>query len=757
MKLALAIIVKDELSLVKEILSKNACYFDEVAIAVDNNIEEFNKLCEIYSNLRVHSYTWIKDFSHKRNFLASKIESEYYFRMDTDDIIINPHNINKIFERVVSEKIDVVYLKYDYSRDIDGNNNANHWRETIIRRTPDIYWKKAIHENLYIEDQSKYKGVKDDKVEIFHNITNEHAEESRARNWEYLKEEFRRDGVNTDPRTIAYIGRMLIGMKKYKEAIKFLQLLIQKSGWDDDKYFAWINLAQCYRWEGNLQDSIASCNEAIAINTEFPDAYLQLGEIYIDKQDYKKAVHWIEIGMSKPVPDTMFVLDGSVYTVRCKVNLSIAYFGLGDYIKADKLMSEAIVLAPNNDFIKANKDNFKEAAKNTEFIQHLSYLVNYIRDNEKGLLSNLIKSIPKKMFRDERIAALRNMYGESNKWPDNSVAIFCGPAWETWAAPSVLTGIGGSEEAVVYLSKELNKLGYKVTVFCSCGDMAGEYEGVTYREFFEFNNNDKYDILIGWRNNIFKDKLNARKKIVWLHDVPSEEMFDVNDSLDHVVVLSEYHKSLLKNVSEDKILISSNGINLKDFNVISERNPYRMIYTSSYDRGLQHLLLLWPDIKKEVPEAELHIFYGWNTYDAMVEKGVRSVDFKQAMIKMMNQEGIFEHGRVGHKQLAKEFAKSGIYSYPSHFEEISCISAMKAQASGCVPVVFNFAALRETVKDGVIIDGKGGINNTEYKEALVALLKDVKRQENIRAKLISNKEQFGWEKVAKQWAEKLFA
>ncbi|EHJ11445.1 hypothetical protein CWATWH0003_3817t4, partial [Crocosphaera watsonii WH 0003] len=35
---------------------------------------------------------------------------------------------------------------------------------------------------------------------------------------------------------------------------------------------------------------------------------------------------------------------------------------------------------------------------------------------------------------------------------------------EDWAYPSIKKGIGGSEEAIIYLSQELVRLGYQVTV-----------------------------------------------------------------------------------------------------------------------------------------------------------------------------------------------------------------------------------------------------------------------------------------------------
>jgi glycosyltransferase involved in cell wall biosynthesis len=124
---------------------------------------------------------------------------------------------------------------------------------------------------------------------------------------------------------------------------------------------------------------------------------------------------------------------------------------------------------------------------------------------------------------------------------------------------------------------------------------------------------------------------------------------------------------------------------------------------------------------------------------------------KERMIALMKQDGVFEHGRIGHKALNKEFAKSKFWVYPSHFPEISCISAMKAQAMGCVPVTTDYAALAETVKDGVIVKGLGCEEDVkkEYKDALIKALKE---QPSVNV----DKRQFGWDKVAQQWANSLF-
>ena len=91
------------------------------------------------------------------------------------------------------------------------------------------------------------------------------------------------------------------------------------------------------------------------------------------------------------------------------------------------------------------------------------------------------------------------------------------------------------------------------------------------------------------------------------------------------------------------------------------------------------------------------------------------------------------------------------------FEEISCITAMKAQKLGAIPVVTNYAALKETVKNGLKIDldittdeGQG-----EYIHSIVGLLCDEDEQENIRKPMMEWADNyFNWDNVAKLWDEK---
>lgn len=184
------------------------------------------------------------------------------------------------------------------------------------------------------------------------------------------------------------------------------------------------------------------------------------------------------------------------------------------------------------------------------------------------------------------------------------------------------------------------------------------------------------------------------------------------------------------------------------------KDPHLVVYGSSYDRGLEHLLKMWSEIKKAVPDARLRIFYGWNLFDVGYHDNPERMAWKEKINKLMEQDGITHLGRIGHGAVQKEFEMAGVWAYPAHFAEISCITAMKAQAYGTVPCVIDYAALKETVQYGVKV--KGDIYDQEtkdlYRNSLIALLNDPKYQDEVRKEMIPwAQEKFEWKNIATQW------
>jgi len=104
----------------------------------------------------------------------------------------------------------------------------------------------------------------------------------------------------------------------------------------------------------------------------------------------------------------------------------------------------------------------------------------------------------------------------------------------------------------------------------------------------------------------------------------------------------------------------------------NKRNNRSMFYGSSYDRGLEHLLKMWPKIIKAVPDAELFCCYGWDLFAKFYADNPERMAWKDSMDKLMTQKGITHLGRISHGALRDLIERAGIFAYPTHFGETSC-------------------------------------------------------------------------------------
>jgi len=183
-------------------------------------------------------------------------------------------------------------------------------------------------------------------------------------------------------------------------------------------------------------------------------------------------------------------------------------------------------------------------------------------------------------------------------------------------------------------------------------------------------------------------------------------------------------------------------------------NQYRCIYTSSFDRGLYHILKIWPDVKKEVPEATLDVFYGWMLFERFYKDNPASMAWMKNIQELLKQEGVTDHDRIPQPQLKEEYKTSALFVFPTHFGEINCMSAIKAQAYGAIPVTMDYAALTTTVQFGIKI--KGDIYDKEvlevFKQQLIWALKNKEWQDQVRPPMMEWASKITWSAIAKQWS-----
>lgn len=352
------------------------------------------------------------------------------------------------------------------------------------------------------------------------------------------------------------------------------------------------------------------------------------------------------------------------------------------------------------------------------------------------------------------------------------ISFYCGDSLETWSPRSVKQGIGGSEEAVINMAMELAKLGNEVTVWNNCGDDADTYGQVVYKDYLDFVD-EPVDVLVSWRTEgNLKYAKNFKVAYHWLHDTVEENRVLAAFRLGarKIMVLSEFHRRLYPKIRNEEIFLTQNGVNFSLFEGKKvARVPGRVFYGSSYDRGLKELLEEWPKIKLAVPEATLRIAYGWQTWEAIAKAQDGLDNFKrvkESMEQLMEQDGITHLGRVSHDQIANEMMEADVWAYPTWWPEISCITAMKAQLGGAIPVVIPTAAVAETVGHYghktdrgyyMDIEGNPAVRAAETLDQWVKMMVDVltmdpKTKEIERGGMIEwAKKRFNWQTVAKEW------
>ena len=366
------------------------------------------------------------------------------------------------------------------------------------------------------------------------------------------------------------------------------------------------------------------------------------------------------------------------------------------------------------------------------------------------------------------------------------VVFYNGGSWEQWSPLQVINGgLGGSETALVRLSACLGRAGYEVKVYADTAERNSiSAGGVVWKPFTAFDPTETCDLLVVSRlPHVFDNpSFAAARTALWCHDhsYPDGLTPARAEKIDHVVVLSEWQRRRFERLypfAADRLHVQRNGITYIDpatqetvygdaGRPFAERQP-RCVFSSSADRGLDVLLQLWPRIRAKVPDAELHVFYGWETLDRVAIVNPQLLAYKARVFELVEEcdgeaGGVFMRGRVGQRELAAEMMQARVWSYPTAFLETSCIGAMEARAAGLPIVTSGLGALRETVGPHGLLLGWGGeeddpCNQTlEYQDAfvgkVVGLLTNEQRWTGWHRRALRGADRLDWLLRAEEWA-----
>lgn len=701
-----------------------------------------------------------QDFAEARNKMSKKVKTDYYMWLDTDDNIEHPELIAELVQLMEADKLDALYLPYHYGYNEQQELIAVHWRERIIRTSHPFTWKGAVHETLISDSMPRM--AQDERVIVKHAYkTPEQVMKSALRNHKIMEELVKKG--DEDPRILYYLGRSYFMLQEFDKSAQTLLIYTKVSGWAEQKYDAWMKIGDALLMMDEFERAINANLEAIKLNPAWPDAYLKLGDLYLHMEQPGRAVEWLKLGLNKQPPQTLEIVDPTLYTYRPLVSLALAYFGQGKVKEAKKWIDEAAKFKPRAKMFKSAYEAITGAYIEDQTIRQAAWLGKFVE--EKGDLVKYLDSLPGFIKNDLRLRPLRLGANPLVKWSDRSVVFYCGEQWEEWGPDTLDKGMGGSEEAITYLSEELAKLGWEVVVYNQRVEELITPAGVKWLPWETFNPEDEFNVFVSWRNPWLASKLGikARLSCVDMHDTPNGYQSisqKALDSIDLVFFKGFFQCQMSANIPEDKSVIIPNGIVPEQFvNPGIGRNPKKVIYGSSADRGLDILVRqIWPKVKAQVPDAELVWAYGWDAYDAVHKGDADKGKWKWELKRDMYNVGVKELGRLSHEDLAKEMMSCSVWAYPTSFPEICCITAIKTQAAGVEPITSGYAALQETV-----VKHESNIQDIHNKPAALkrftnrlikALQNPISDEDRAKvAKLVLEK--YTWDRIAKEWDRRL--
>lgn len=299
-------------------------------------------------------------------------------------------------------------------------------------------------------------------------------------------------------------------------------------------------------------------------------------------------------------------------------------------------------------------------------------------------------------------------------------------SWGEISPESFERGIGGREGAMVRLGIEWAKLGHEVTNFVPT-KRAQRFEennitslttkGISAietglpRGFHEYVplslakpslSTWPYDAVVAWEcPSIFdSEHVKEKQKVRLTHLQVAHFAYGERDAAEEhstgVIALSEWARDFLVHeglqMDESMLYVRPNGVDINTYpkdriqqKIQRKNRRHSFVYSSSPDRGLVHLLNMWPKIQKAFPGSKLYVAYGVEKYvEQLMWAHSKVGEMCIQIIQGMKQPNVINLGKIGQKQLAEIQMNSSMWIYLA--------DTIQATETGCITAIENMAA-----------------------------------------------------------------
>lgn len=733
--IALTLIAKNEEKNMPILIKSIEGCFDEVWLtdtgSSDKTVETFVRLgVEHYekfgTTFHVVNFDWIDDFSAARNEALKSITTDYWMWLDLDDSLANPEAFIKWRDNAM--RLGNYFLaNYHYAIDKDMNPIISFIRERVFKNNLGYKFNYIVHEGV-----NQIQGITSAQNcltwSVKHRRTEEDLKQDKGRNLRILE----KNKDRLDSRLMFYYGKELFENLKSDEAIHILKQVVTK----EDLLFH--DKIMCYQY---LCLAIMAESEKL----KRPEYDIQAQQMYVNI--IALAYQGIQL---EPGRAEFLTIIGDCYLKMGNLDAALPVFSA-----AKSLVGKA------NSFVAESNHRVKNVYQEYPRIQISKIFYNM------GKIDEAVKEIDEclALFPDSKealtiktelnkISPLIDLKSKKEKVPD--IVITCPPRdLMEWDSELYKTKkLGGSETAVVEMSQWLRRLTNRpIKIFNMRKSEFTDDVGVEYipaEKLNEYMSEFEPSIHIAQRHNI---KVTNAKTYLWCHDLMTPGCEYVHN-FDYIFALSPFHRNYmnaLQGIPEEKILLTRNGIKPERFkNKRHEKNPNKIVFPSSPDRGLAEAIYIVEKARKTLPDLELHAYYG---FENLRSCGLAPLaDKLEDLIK--DRPWVKYHGGVDQGTLAKEMGEAVVWLYPAVFIESFCITALESVCSGVYPLVRDIGALPDTLREfnengmATVIDQD--VESEEDQQKWADILVDTIVSEKWK-KVDVSPDNYGWQSVAKEW------
>jgi glycosyltransferase involved in cell wall biosynthesis len=641
--LQLVMIVKDSSSVIRQTLQLVKPFIDYWTILDTGSTDQTEQIIReelknIEGNLYQENFI---DFSTSRNRVLdlATLNCKYTFMLDDSFQLYNGEKLRSFLQQTDCDSFDIAIL----------DKSNLYYSRRILKTEKRLRYKYRVHEIIPTTD---HKTINYFDSEIYLFDYRDWKSELRSQNrlklyLKILKEDHLQNPVDT--RLIYYLAHTYNEMGQMEQASFFYRKRIElgQNPNDEEVYLSYYLLGSIEERKRNWDQALNFYHQAYIYSPDRAEPLYRSAVIYYNKNDFIQTFQHLHKAYQLSVPKNKI--------------LPVEY---GTYREEIPALFADVALKLNRK--KLAKDIIEQVLQE---IPTSSRFINMYQTLQPGITRVRKKNQPLIVFHS------------GTKW-----------------CPRTLQNCSGAEIILQNIAKELAKRNKFVCVFLSGINCI--VDGVVYKSESEYQNflNQYYvDTLIVSRfssNLIYP--VGVQKVYLWLHDLlPQGNAFQTEKNrFKGVLCLCQWHKKYFCrqfNFPPDLVHVTRNAIKSERFFHRVEKIPYRFIYSSSPQRGLENLLKIFPRIKRQYPTATLYIF-------------CKREEIPEHYFSLAIQcDDIFWSNRIDQDQLATEFLRSDIWLYPTTWKETYCITALEAQASRVLCACYAKGSLLEIVgKRGII-------------------------------------------------------